>query len=56
MDNCFKMLPRQALHARSLGFVHPGTREWMQFSSDLPEDFASVLEKWEKYVQHQEEQ
>jgi 23S rRNA pseudouridine1911/1915/1917 synthase len=56
VDNCFKMLPRQALHAKSLGFVHPGTREWMQFSSDLPEDFASVLEKWEKYVQHQEEE
>ncbi len=55
VDNCFKMLPRQALHAKSLGFEHPVTREWMQFNSELPEDFASVLEKWEKYVQTQEE-
>jgi 23S rRNA pseudouridine1911/1915/1917 synthase len=51
VDNCFKMLPRQALHAKSLGFEHPVTRDWLQFSSDLPEDLASVLEKWEKYVQ-----
>jgi 23S rRNA pseudouridine1911/1915/1917 synthase len=50
VENCFKMLPRQALHAKSLGFQHPRTKEWLQFSSDLPEDFISVLEKWEKYV------
>jgi 23S rRNA pseudouridine1911/1915/1917 synthase len=51
IDNCFKLLPRQALHAKSLGFVHPVTKKDMYFESDLPEDFAQALEKWEKYVQ-----
>ncbi len=50
VENCFKMLPRQALHAKSLGFEHPRTRQWLQFDSELPEDFRSVLEKWEKYI------
>jgi 23S rRNA pseudouridine1911/1915/1917 synthase len=50
VDNCFKMLPRQALHAKSLGFTHPRTKQWLQFDSELPEDLASVIEKWEKYV------
>lgn len=50
VDNCFKIIPRQALHAKSIGFEHPRTKEWLQFDSDLPEDFAAVLEKWEKYV------
>lgn len=52
VENCFKLMPRQALHAKSLGFVHPATKEWVQFESELPEDFAAVLEKWEKYVQY----
>ncbi|GJM59562.1 pseudouridine synthase [Persicobacter diffluens] len=52
VDNCFKVMPRQALHAKSLGFEHPVTKEWMQFECDLPEDFASVIEKWEQYVQY----
>jgi len=52
VDNCFKLMPRQALHAKSLGFVHPYTGEKMQFNSELPEDFQSVLEKWERYVQY----
>jgi 23S rRNA pseudouridine1911/1915/1917 synthase len=47
VDNCFDIIPRQALHAKSLGFFHPKTKEWMQFDSDLPDDFRSVLEKWE---------
>ncbi len=51
VDNCFKILPRQALHAKSLGFIHPVTKKQMQFDSELPEDFQSVLEKWEHYVQ-----
>ncbi|MGL1886027.1 MAG: RluA family pseudouridine synthase [Reichenbachiella sp.] len=50
VDNCFKMIPRQALHAKSLGFIHPSTNEFVQFDSELPEDFTTVLEKWEKYV------
>ena len=52
VENCFKIIPRQALHAKSLGFVHPKTREFMQFDSELPEDFTNVLEKWEHYVQY----
>ncbi len=50
VDNCFKMLPRQALHARSLGFVHPATGKQVYFERDLPEDMNSVIDKWEKYV------
>jgi len=50
VENCFKLIPRQALHAKSLGFVHPRTREWMQFDSILPDDLQAVLDKWEKYV------
>lgn len=46
VDNCFAILPRQALHAKSLGFEHPITKEWMQFDSELPEDIRIVLEKW----------
>jgi len=52
VDNCFKIIPRQALHAKTLGFVHPGTGKWMQFDSSLPEDFDNVLQKWEGYVKH----
>ena len=52
VDNCFKLMPRQALHARSLGFIHPQTGKMMQFDAELPEDFRSVLEKWERYVQY----
>ncbi|ARS37899.1 RluA family pseudouridine synthase [Pontibacter actiniarum] len=49
VENAFKLMPRQALHAKSLGFLHPDTKEFMQFNSDLPEDFRAVLEKWELY-------
>lgn len=52
VDNCFKIIPRQALHAKTLGFVHPMTKEKMQFDSELPEDFREVLEKWEHYVKY----
>lgn len=52
VENCFKILPRQALHAKSLGFIHPITKKQMQFDSDLPEDFEAVLEKWRHYVQY----
>jgi 23S rRNA pseudouridine1911/1915/1917 synthase len=50
VDNCFALLPRQALHARSLGFIHPVTQERMHFESELPQDMKSVLEKWDHYV------
>ena len=47
--NCFEICPRQALHARTLGFVHPRTGEWLQFDSVLPEDMTALLDKWRKY-------
>ena len=50
IDNCFKIMPRQALHAKTLGFTHPQTKKHMLFDSDLPDDFRQVLEKWESYV------
>jgi 23S rRNA pseudouridine1911/1915/1917 synthase len=52
VENCFKVLPRQALHAKSLGFIHPATSKKMFFESELPEDFKEVIEKWENYVQY----
>src|SRR5690606_34200787 len=50
VQNCFELLPRQALHAELLGFVHPSTKEWMSFEVPLPADFQSVLEKWRSYA------
>lgn len=50
INNCFKIIPRQALHAKSLGFEHPKTGKWLQFESDLPEDMLAVLDKWDIYV------
>jgi len=50
VENAFKLMPRPALHAKSLGFIHPLTKEHVQFESELPEDFKAVLKKWEKYV------
>lgn len=49
IQNCFEICPRQALHARTLGFVHPRTGEWKQFDSDIPEDMTALLDKWRKY-------
>lgn len=49
VDNCFKICPRQALHARTLGFTHPVTREQMSFSSPLPQDMEALIEKWREY-------
>jgi 23S rRNA pseudouridine1911/1915/1917 synthase len=51
VENCFKILPRQALHAKSLGFVHPASGEFLKFDSELPEDFKQLIDKWERYVQ-----
>ncbi len=50
IHNCFAILPRQALHARSLAFDHPSLGKRMFFESDLPQDMKDVLEKWRKYT------
>jgi 23S rRNA pseudouridine1911/1915/1917 synthase len=50
VDNCFKTMPRQALHAKSLGFIHPITKEFMQFESPLPDGFVQLVERWENYI------
>jgi len=52
--NCFEILPRQALHAKSLAFDHPTTRKRLQFDSDLPADMSQVLEKWRNYISGRE--
>ena len=49
VDNCFALCPRQALHAKELGFIHPVTKEVMMFKSELPDDMAGLIEKWRKY-------
>ena len=48
--NCFKILPRQALHAKSLAFNHPASGLFMAFDSDLPEDMKQVIDKWRRYI------
>ncbi len=50
--NCLELCPRQALHARTLGFVHPRTKKEMDFSSDLPEDMKQLIERWRTYTAH----
>jgi 23S rRNA pseudouridine1911/1915/1917 synthase len=49
VENCFEMIPRQALHASTIGFIHPRTKKEMFFESKLAADFESVLTKWRKY-------
>lgn len=49
IDNCFKTLPRQALHAKTLGFIHPNTGEMMRFDTEIPKDMADCIEKWRNY-------
>lgn len=53
VENCFNVMPRQALHAKSLGISHPTTKKFMQFDTELPEDFVQLLAKWDSYVQYQ---
>lgn len=50
IENCFAAMPRHALHARSLGFDHPTTGRRLEFDSDMPDDFRSVLDRWETYT------
>ena len=52
VENCFDMLPRQALHAKTLGFIHPKTKENVLFDSNIPVDMNSVIEKWRGYSKH----
>jgi 23S rRNA pseudouridine1911/1915/1917 synthase len=49
INNCFEICPRQALHAMTLGFIHPVTGEEMYFTSELPEDMTALLDKWRNY-------
>lgn len=49
VDNCFKVLPRQALHAKTLGFEHPTTKEFMRFETEIPQDIQDCIEKWRTY-------
>ena len=49
IENCFKALPRQALHAKTLGFIHPTTGEMMRFDTELPQDMQDCIEKWRNY-------
>lgn len=52
VENTFKVLPRQALHAKTIGFKHPTTGEWMQFDSEVPTDILEGIERWKQYIQN----
>jgi 23S rRNA pseudouridine1911/1915/1917 synthase len=54
VDNCFALCPRQALHAKELGFIHPATQKPVHFETELPDDMSAVIEKWKKYIGHKE--
>jgi 23S rRNA pseudouridine1911/1915/1917 synthase len=54
IENCFKALPRQALHAKTLGFVHPTTGEMMRFDTEIPTDFQDCIDKWRNYCKTHE--
>ncbi|MCF2738714.1 RluA family pseudouridine synthase [Bacteroides caecigallinarum] len=55
VNNCFDICPRQALHAKTLGFVHPKTGEEMFFTSELPKDMTELIEKWRTYISNREQ-
>lgn len=52
IENCFKLLPRQALHAKTLGFVHPGNGKTIRFDSELPADMQALIDKWRAYSEN----
>lgn len=54
VENCFKILPRQALHAKTLGFLHPKTGQFLSFTSEMPQDMKDCIEKWRQYSKHQD--
>jgi 23S rRNA pseudouridine1911/1915/1917 synthase len=49
VENCFRVCPRQALHAKTLGFEHPTSGERLSFNSQLPDDMQDLIEKWRSY-------
>lgn len=55
IENCFELLPRQALHAKTLGITHPITKQNLFFNSDIPGDMQQVIDKWRKYNQNKNE-
>jgi 23S rRNA pseudouridine1911/1915/1917 synthase len=52
VENCFELMPRHALHAKTLGFIHPTKREKVFFESPIADDFQAVLDKWRQYVKY----
>jgi 23S rRNA pseudouridine1911/1915/1917 synthase len=50
VENCFELCPRQALHAKTLAFTHPKSKQWMEFDSELPNDMKAIIEKWQRYT------
>jgi 23S rRNA pseudouridine1911/1915/1917 synthase len=50
VENCFTLIPGQALHAKSLGLMHPTTKEWIYFEAPLPQGFEELLVKWRNYI------
>lgn len=52
--NCFKVCPRQALHAKTLGFVHPTTKEFLSFDTELPNDMVQVIDRWRAYISNRD--
>ena len=56
VHSCFKVLPRQALHAKTLGFSHPTSGEFLQFNSEMPQDITDCLEKWRTYSEHSKDE
>ncbi len=52
VENCFALMPRQALHAETLGFIHPSTKQYLHFQAPMPADFTAVLEKWRNYIKY----
>ena len=52
VENCFEIMPRHALHAKTLGFIHPTTKKNILFENELPADFTTLIEKWRNFSQH----
>ena len=55
VENCFRIITRKSLHAKSISFEHPKTGEWLSFESDLPADMLDVISKWRSYAKHKKD-